>query len=166
LFKGILEKSCERILRMKNNIFELLQESKYSDFGDGVSATWIELAERELNLKFSPSYRNFLEKFGFGELGGVEVFGIYQLPFDKIVGGGDIVSKNIIYRKNNQKNSDRLYVSDDNGEELFYFDLSRVLPCGEYAIRRIDRIAGTDEVYAEDFFKFLLKRLEFFESAE
>jgi hypothetical protein len=150
---------------MKNDILEMVSASPQADFGDGVSDAWINSAENELGLKFPPSYIAFLRKFGIGELGGVEIFGIYQLPFDEIDSGGDIVVENRQRRKGNPENNSRLYISDDNGEELYYFDLTHPLPAGEYLIRRIDRIAGQDEEYAQDFLGFLQKRLAFLESA-
>lgn len=47
-----------------------------ADFVGGVSETEIEAAELELGAKFSPSYKEFLLKFGCGNFGPEEFFGL------------------------------------------------------------------------------------------
>ncbi|WP_132794633.1 SMI1/KNR4 family protein [Tenacibaculum skagerrakense] len=71
----------------------------FSEFGDGTSDVWIKKAEARLKVKFPPSYIWWLKNYGGGEINGEEIFSIYELDFDTVI-GGDIVYINELNRKN------------------------------------------------------------------
>lgn len=62
---------------MENDFIKILDTiGDNGDFTGGVNATAIEKAEKKLNLKFPKSYKEFLLKFGAGDIGGEIIFGI------------------------------------------------------------------------------------------
>ena len=44
--------------------------------------TVVAAAERALGLTFPPSYRRFIERLGAGSIGGLEIYGVTEEPFD------------------------------------------------------------------------------------
>ena len=86
-----------------------------------------------------------------GEIYGEEIFSIYGLDFDTVV-GGDIVYINELNRKQGFSNSEQLVICE--GEEgMFYFQnqagLTNELP-----------VFKDGEYYADNFIEFLLKRID------
>ncbi len=83
---------------------KIIDENKYHsiEFGNCDSAPpddWIEKAEQYLGAKFPPSYVWFLKNCGGGEIHGDEIFSIYEMPFNEVV-GGDIVCQTMLDREN------------------------------------------------------------------
>ena len=71
---------------------------EFADFGDGVSQQWIDLAESRLGVVFPPSYVWWLKNYSGGQINGNEIFSIYEVDFDEVV-GGDIVYINELNQK-------------------------------------------------------------------
>lgn len=91
------------------------------------------------------------EKLYGGEIYGEEIFSIYGLDFDTVV-GGDIVYINELNRKQGFSNSEQLAVCE--GEDgMFYFQNQDILTT-ELPVFR------DGEYYAKDFIEFLLKRID------
>ena len=51
-----------------------------ADFEEGVASEIVEKAENILSVRFPPSYKMFLEKYGVGDIFGVEIYGIIKDP--------------------------------------------------------------------------------------
>lgn len=122
----------------------------FAPFGKGISEEWIKKAEERLSFKFPESYKWWLKNYMGGEIYGEEIFSIYGLDFDNVV-GGDVVYINELNRKKGFSSSDQLVICECE-DGMFYFQnqdsLNNELP-----------IFRDEEYYASDFIEFLLKRI-------
>lgn len=120
-------------------------------FGEGISDEWITKAEERLHFIFPETYKWWLKNYMGGEIYGEEIFSIYGLDFDRVV-GGDIVYINELNREEGFSNSDQLVICE--GEDgMFYFQKQESLT-NELAVFR------DGEYYASDFIEFLIKRID------
>ena len=123
----------------------------FGPFGEGISDEWITKAEERLHFIFPESYKWWLKNYMGGEIYGEEIFSIYGLDFDRVV-GGDIVYINELNRKEGFSNSEQLVICE--GEDgMFYFQKQGSLT-NELAVFR------DGEYYASDFIEFLIKRID------
>lgn len=123
----------------------------FGPFGEGISDEWITKAEERLHFIFPESYKWWLKNYMGGEIYGEEIFSIYGLDFDRVV-GGDIVYINELNRKEGFSNSEQLVICE--GEDgMFYFQKQESLT-NELAVFR------DGEYYASNFIEFLLKRID------
>ena len=123
----------------------------FGPFGEGLSDEWITKAEERLHFIFPDTYKWWLKNYMGGEIYGEEIFSIYGLDFDSVV-GGDIVYINELNREEGFSNSDQLVICE--GEDgMFYFQKQESLT-DELAVFR------DGEYYASDFIEFLLKRID------
>ena len=122
----------------------------FGPFGEGISDEWITKAEERLHFIFPESYKWWLKNYMGGEIYGEEIFSIYGLDFDSVI-GGDIVYINELNRKEGFSNSEQLVICE--GEDgMFYFQKQESLT-DELAVFR------DGEYYASDFIEFLIKRI-------
>ena len=145
----------------KSNLITLINENadlvSFGDFGNGVSQDWIIAAEDRLGVSFPPSYIWWLKNYGGGEVSGQEIFSVYEMDFDKVV-GGDIVYINELNRKNGTSSSAQLTIQETDQSEVLYFDLNQRdenMECPIYV-----RFADKSDLYAVDFLDFLAKRIQ------
>ena len=123
----------------------------FGPFGEGISDEWITKAEERLHFIFPETYKWWLKNYMGGEIYGEEIFSIYGLDFDSVI-GGDIVYINELNRKEGFSNSEQLVICE--GEDgMFYFQKQESLT-DELAVFR------DGEYYASDFIEFLLKRID------
>ena len=123
----------------------------FEPFGEGISDEWITKAEERLHFIFPDTYKWWLKNYMGGEIYGEEIFSIYGLDFDIVV-GGDIVYINELNREEGFSNSDQLVICE--GEDgMFYFQKQESLT-NELAVFR------DGEYYASDFIEFLIKRID------
>lgn len=123
----------------------------FAPFGEGISDEWIRKAEERLNFTFPGTYKWWLKNYMGGEIYGEEIFSIYGLDFDSVV-GGDVVYINELNREEGFSNSDQLVICE--GEDgMFYFQKQESLT-NELAVFR------DGEYYASDFIEFLIKRID------
>jgi hypothetical protein len=123
----------------------------FGPFGEGISDEWITKAEERLHFIFPETYKWWLKNYMGGEIYGEEIFSIYGLDFDRVV-GGDIVYINELNREEGFSNSDQLVICE--GEDgMFYFQKQESL-INELAVFR------DGEYYASDFIEFLIKRID------
>ncbi|OFK73054.1 hypothetical protein HMPREF2805_05175 [Streptococcus sp. HMSC034E03] len=122
----------------------------FGPFGEGISDEWITKAEERLHFIFPETYKWWLKNYMGGEIYGEEIFSIYGLDFDSVI-GGDIVYINELNRKEGFSNSEQLVICE--GEDgMFYFQKQESLT-DELAVFR------DGEYYASDFIEFLIKRI-------
>lgn len=131
--------------------------AEFADFGDGVSAEWIEKAESALGFSLPPSYKWWLTNYGGGEIGGEEIFSIYEEDFNCVV-GGDIVYMYRLNQDNGQFNTNQVVVCESDIDGAFYFNRAMTAKDNEFPIFS----SVTEEKYADDFLEFLKKRIEAF----
>ena len=123
----------------------------FGPFGEGISDEWITKAEERLHFIFPESYKWWLKNYMGGEIYGEEIFSIYGLDFDSVV-GGDVVYINELNREEGFSNSEQLVICE--GEDgMFYFQKQESLT-NELAVFR------DGEYYASNFIEFLLKRID------
>lgn len=123
----------------------------FGPFGEGISDEWITKAEERLHFIFPDTYKWWLKNYMGGEIYGEEIFSIYGLDFDRVV-GGDIVYINELNREEGFSNSDQLVICE--GEDgMFYFQKQESLT-NELAVFR------DGEYYASNFIEFLIKRID------
>ena len=123
----------------------------FGPFGEGLSDEWITKAEERLHFIFPDTYKWWLKNYMGGEIYGEEIFSIYGLDFDSVV-GGDVVYINELNREEGFSNSDQLVICE--GEDgMFYFQKQESLT-NELAVFR------DGEYYARDFIEFLIKRID------
>ena len=123
----------------------------FGPFGEGLSDEWITKAEERLHFIFPESYKWWLKNYMGGEIYGEEIFSIYGLDFDSVV-GRYIVYINELNREEGFSNSEQLVICE--GEDgMFYFQKQESLT-DELAVFR------DGEYYASDFIEFLLKRID------
>ena len=123
----------------------------FGPFGEGISDEWITKAEERLHFIFSESYKWWLKNYMGGEIYGEEIFSIYGLDFDSVV-GRDIVYINELNREEGFSNSEQLVICE--GEDgMFYFQKQESLT-DELAVFR------DGEYYASNFIEFLIKRID------
>ena len=123
----------------------------FGPFGEGISDEWITKAEERLHFIFPETYKWWLKNYMGGEIYGEEIFSIYGLDFDSVV-GRDIVYINELNREEGFSNSEQLVICE--GEDgMFYFQKQESLT-DELAVFR------DGEYYASDFIEFLLKRID------
>ena len=122
----------------------------FGPFGEGISDEWITKAEERLHFIFPESYKWWLKNYMGGEIYGEEIFSIYGLDFDSVV-GGDVVYINELNREEGFSNSEQLVICEVE-DGMFYFQKQESLT-NELAVFR------DGEYYASNFIEFLLKRI-------
>lgn len=128
---------------------------EFGEFGFGVSDEWILKAENRLGVQLPPSYKYWLKNFGGGEINGDEIYSIYEIDFDKVV-GGDIVYINELNRKNNITSINQLVIQENDQGEFYYFNLNEMKDNGEYPVYCFPG----NLKYADDFYRFLEKKIK------
>jgi hypothetical protein len=138
----------DRIKEIIANAKELVD---FADFGEGISSEWISKAEKRLKIKLPESYKWWLSNYSGGEIAGDEVYSIYGIDFDEVV-GGDIVYMHELNSKNNSFGSDKLVIFEPI-DSVFYFDLDSQRDDSEMDIYELH----SNTLFASDFYQFLEK---------
>jgi|SynMetStandDraft_2_1070026.scaffolds.fasta_scaffold03026_6 antitoxin YobK len=118
------------------------------------SSDWVKRAEAALGCNLPPSYLWFLSSYGGGEVHGSEIFSIYQLPFEEVV-GGDVVAMTLQDRSNGFISETDVAICNTDFGEIFVLDSNNMDANGEFAVVRI--VGQQREPYASSFANFLIK---------
>lgn len=129
----------------------------FGSSADAVDGSWIEKAEEVLGVKLPESYVWFLRNYRGGEIAGEELYSIYGMDFED-VNGGDIVFQHLVNTKNNLTKSNQVVVCETDFDEVFYFDYSQY--DGKECPIFIRYPSGNNELYADNFYEFIVKRIE------
>lgn len=127
----------------------------FGTLGQGTSDEWIEKAQFRLGVQFPPSYIWWLKNYKGGEINGDEIFSIYELDFDSVI-GGDIVYMNELNRKDGLYSSKQLVIQHNNFGEDYYLDLTQVDDIGESPVY----VSPSGQKYAENFLVFLENKIK------
>ena len=142
---------------MYEDLVSIIEEADdsvdFASFGEGISDDWVKSAEKRLGITFPKSYIWWLKNYNGGEVYGEEIYSVYCIDFDKVV-GGDIVYINELSRKNDSSFKDKLIISETE-DEVFYFDLSNGLKDDEYPVYELH----SNILYAHSFAEFLKRRI-------
>ncbi|UTO28993.1 SMI1/KNR4 family protein [Bartonella harrusi] len=116
----------------------------------------IEKAEKALGLQFTTSYKAFLKHCKGGDIGGDEIYSLYENPVG--IPAGDIVFQNLNDRKRGFVTPKQLVVSRTDFGETFYFDYTQFQDgeCPLYVMFADEEC----EYYASNFYEFLCKRIK------
>lgn len=121
-------------------------------------------AENALALKFPPTYRLFLKKYGCGGFRGFEIYGLTK---DHSVNFENLSIPNAIWLTLDERKDDYLphhfIIISDTGDGYWYcLDSSQPNSEGEYpvVIWGLDMAEKDKEKVAEDFGEFLLNELK------
>ncbi|WP_330168717.1 SMI1/KNR4 family protein [Bartonella grahamii] len=115
----------------------------------------IKTAENTLDLQFTSSYKSFLKNYGGGEIGGEEIFSIYEICAG--IPAGDIVYRNLLDRRDGFTNLKQLVISTTDFGETFYFDYTQFQD-GECPLY-LKFPSSDPQYYASNFYEFLCKRI-------
>ena len=138
---------------LKQAIEQAEGDVDFAPFGQGIDDDWILAAEARLKVFFPASYIWWLKNYKGGEVYGEEIYSIYGIDFDKVV-GGDIVYISELNRKKYPDFGDKLIICKTD-DEIFYFDLSKGLVEDEYPVYEL----YSNSLYADSFAEFLTKRI-------
>ncbi len=134
-----------------------------SETAGGVTDEAIQQAECTLDVRFPPSYRTFLAKYGNIHSTSYEIAGLSHevVKDDEPPYWWDVVACNIQMRRaaNGLTPNEYVLISDDGGDYKFYLDTSRPDPRGECPVIVLG--PGMDAVVvAKDFFDFLIRSFD------
>ncbi|MBB4077190.1 hypothetical protein GGR08_001510 [Bartonella fuyuanensis] len=116
----------------------------------------IEKAEKALGLQFTSFYKVFLKHYKGGDIGGDEIYSLYEHPIGVSV--NDVVFQNLNDRNRGFTTPEQLVVCDADFGETFYFDYTQFRDgeCPLYVM-----LPSEDcEYYASNFYEFLCKRIK------
>ncbi|WP_208441390.1 SMI1/KNR4 family protein [Bartonella raoultii] len=116
----------------------------------------IKTAENALDLQFTSSYKSFLKNYGGGEIGGEEIFSIYEICAG--IPAGDIVYRNFLDRRDGFTNLKQLVISTTDFGKTFYFDYTQFQD-GECPLY-LKFSSRNRQYYASNFYEFLCKRIK------
>ncbi|UTO29152.1 SMI1/KNR4 family protein [Bartonella harrusi] len=116
----------------------------------------IKEAEEILGLQFTISYKDFLKNYKGGDIGGEEIYSLYENPMG--IPADDIVYYNLQDRKHGFATPEQLVVSRTDFGETFYFDYTQFRD-GECPLYL--KFPPRDPLYyASNFYEFLCKRIK------
>lgn len=127
---------------------------EFAELGVGVADEWIEAAEARLDIKFPPSYIWWLKNYCGGEIYGEEVYSIYEVDFDEVV-GGDIVYVNELNREGGHTTNEVLVIHSTDIDGTYFFKLTEKDASGEYPVY----LNSYQHKYADTFVEFLIEKI-------
>jgi len=134
------------------------QSGKCVEFGNSSNAPTpdaIAKVEERIGITLPESYKWFLANYAGGEVGGIEIFSIYE-NFSLSVPSGDISYMYLTILGNQLISSHEIPLMLSEFSEIFAFDSSQSF-WGEYpVIRKTD----SNELFADNFIEFLGKLID------
>lgn len=138
---------------------------KAGKWGDYISDQRLQEAEHALGFPLPPTYKWFLKHFGGADIAGNDIYAIFDQDFETVL-GYDIVGMYLRHRNKNMNpdggpfDAMHLEFINDEGDDVYYFDRRHVDANGEYQVHRF--FEGRFGFYADNFFEFLVNKVEFF----
>lgn len=140
---------------------ELIAEMSDADFSGEQSESLIELAEKTLGVRFPPTYRRFLRRYGCGGFGGYEFYGVVKDDFENS-GIPDAIWLTLRYRKKTNLPQSMIFIGHSGYGPYYAIDLSQKTPEGDSPVIEwwpgAPDAEGNGQVIATDFGAFLLEQ--------
>ncbi len=143
-------------VRQLREAFRLIEEN-HGDFSGPKESSLVDRAEKVLGMKFPPTYRQFLETYGCGDIGGFEVYGIIGNDFDSS-GIPDAIWLTMQLRKTGLPEH-YIVISDEGDGAICVLDSNAANDDGEFPVLRYE-LDGTVSLLGEDFGTFLVSEIE------
>jgi len=131
--------------------------AQFADFGHGTPDRRIQEAEQEIGFSLPASYKWWLRHYGGGEVGGEEIYSVYE-DASNPAPGGDIVYMHRMHCNSGAHLEHQLVICHSDIDGVFYFDATALDEDGEYPVAS----AATGRRYASNFLEFLSKRIKLF----
>ena len=100
-------------------IKNLIDNSPNIEFGSGVSDDMIRKAEEKLEFTFPKEYKLWLKNYGWGEIYGEDIFGLYNEEFNSYP---NVVFTNLKMRQENFVSGNELAVQMNDFTEIYFFE--------------------------------------------
>ena len=128
-------------------IKNLIESSPNIEFGLGVSDDIIRKAEEKLEFAFPKEYKLWLKNYGWGEIYGEDIFGLYNEEFDSYP---NVVFTNLKMRQENFILENELSVQMNDFAEIYFFEKDNE--------QVFIKFGDAKELYADSFFHFIVKK--------
>ena len=146
---------------MKNSLEEIIKKKKDRvKVGNDniVQDSWIMEEEEQLGFPFPKTYKEFIKKYEFIELG-YDIMKIIAPPDFREYADIDILYTYKVNIENEILQENQVSILE-NEEEIYYFLVQDNIIDNEYSIYRKDFINNSDEFFAENFNEFLVLKIE------
>ena len=129
-------------------IKNLIDSSPNIEFGLGVSDDMIRKAEEKLEFTFPKEYKLWLKNYGWGEIYGEDIFGLYNEEFDSYP---NVVFTNLKMWQENFISRNELAVQMNDFTEIYFFEKDKE--------QVFIKFGDVKELYADSFFHFIVKKI-------
>lgn len=126
----------------------LVENSPNIEFGFGVSDDIIKKAEEKLEFTFPKEYKLWLKNFGWGDIYGEDIFGLYNTDFNSYP---NVVFTNLKMKQENFISENELAIQMNDLAEIYFFEKDN----NEQVFVKFGNLK---ELYADSFFDFLIKK--------
>lgn len=130
------------------------------DFDGSSTQEYIDKAESKLGVKFSPTYRSFLESYSVGAFGSTEIYGIVQSNPDRMM-IPNVVGATMLGRQDYNLPQHLILISELGDGSVYCLDCSQE---GEGPViiywSTFPREVQTYEIEAESFGEFFLGQIK------
>ena len=143
--------------------FQLIESNidKSDFFCEPRKDTLVQKAEQVLELKFPPTYKLFIKKYGCGGINSMEIYGLMDEDFQNS-SAPDAIWSTLRKREKGYIPYHFIHIDDTGDGFYYYLDSSQVNKEGEYPV--VIWTYGMDEnkkeKVAEDFGEFLLQQVQ------
>jgi hypothetical protein len=140
--------------------FEIIEKNKErADFVGPRSEALVEIVEQRLNVRFPPTYREFVLKYGAGNVGAVEICGVIsdEIDNDSIPNGAWLTS-DLRAKSALPSNCVAIGETGDGGYYCIILGDTAESPVGIF-MPGSPSTKGRIEIIAEDFGRFLRMQL-------
>ncbi|PQL93808.1 SMI1/KNR4 family protein [Apibacter adventoris] len=124
---------------------------------DVILESWIDAEEKELKFQLPYSYKWFLKKYEFLEIG-YDSIKIIAPPEFREDADNDILYSYFINIHNNILKSNELSILE-NDNEIYYFIVENNIENNEYKVYFRDYLSQSDELYANNFLEFIENKI-------
>lgn len=126
----------------------LVENSPNIEFGFGVSDDIIKKAEEKLEFTFPKEYKLWLKNYGWGDIYGEDIFGLYNTDFNSYP---NVVFTNLKMKQENFISENELAIQMNDLAEIYFFEKDN----NEQVFVKFGNLK---ELYADSFFDFLIKK--------
>lgn len=138
---------------------QLIEQAGNADFA-GPKPEWlVTKAENALNVKFPPTYRQFLLEFGCGGIDGVEIYGLIDDNFDNST-VPDGIWLTLDERAISNLKPSYVIIGDGGDGTQYAIDTEKVNQQGECPVLHLSVDGKESEIVADSFGTYLLNAIK------